>query len=156
MNEENKEFIREIEIDGIKVEVDLRTVKKVDVFKIGDNIKVLKKEYNDTFKTYSGVIVDFVAFKERPAIVVAYFESDYSGVNIKFETITKDTQGVEIAPCLPHEMTINKDRVIDKFNYEIDQQQHKVDELKAKRDYFIKNFSKFFEEEQGAQNESNK
>ena len=27
--EEKKEFIREIEIDGIKVEVDLRTVKKL-------------------------------------------------------------------------------------------------------------------------------
>lgn len=149
MNEQKDEFIREIEIDGIKVEVDLRSVKKIDVFKIGDNVKILKKEYNDTFKTYSGVIIDFVAFKERPAIVVAYFEQDYMGVNIHFETITKDTQGIEIAPCLPHEMTINKDRVIDKFNYEIDQQQHKVDELKAKRDYFIKNFSKFFEETRG-------
>lgn len=151
MNEQKNEFIREIEIDGIKVEVDLRSVKKIDVFKIGDNVKILKKEYNDTFKTYSGVIIDFVAFKERPAIVVAYFEQDYTGVNIHFETITKDTQGIEIAPCLPHEMTINKDRVIDKFNYEIDQQQHKVDELKAKRDYFIKNFSKFFEKTRGTE-----
>lgn len=154
MSEQKNEFIREIEIDGIKVEVDLRSVKKIDVFKIGDNIKVLKKEY-DTFKTYSGVIIDFVAFKERPAIVVAYFEQDYAGVDIRFETITKDTKGIEIAPCLPHEMTINKDRVIDKFNYKIEEQQHKVDELKAKRDYFIKNFSKFFEETPGAQNESN-
>ena len=144
---ELNEFEREIEIDGVKVAVDMRTVKKIDVYRVGDNIKVLKKEYNDTFKTYSGVIVDFVAFKERPAIVVAYFESDYSGVNIKFETITKDTQGVEIAPCLPHELSINKNRVIDKFNYEIEQQQHKVDELKAKRDYFLENFGKFFEEE---------
>lgn len=145
MNEQEKNFIREIEIDGIKVEVDLRSVKKVDVFKIGDNIKILKKEYSD-YKTYSGVIVDFVNFKERPAIVVAYFSNDYSGVNIQFETITKDSKDIEIAPCLPHEMTINKNRVIDKFNYEIDAQQHKVDELKAKRDYFIENFSKFFEE----------
>lgn len=143
---ELNEFEREIEIDGVKVAVDMRTVKKIDVYRVGDNVKVLKKSY-DTYQTYSGVIVDFVAFKERPAIVVAYFESDYSGVNIKFETITKDTQGVEIAPCLPHELRINKNRVIDKFNYEIEQQQHKVDELKAKRDYFLENFGKFFEGE---------
>lgn len=153
MSEQKNEFIREIEIDGIKVEVDLRSVKKIDVFKIGDNIKVLKKEY-ERFETYSGVIVDFVAFKERPAIVVAYFKPEYYTVDIQFETITKDTKGIEIAPCLPHEMTINKDRVIDKFNYQIDQEQHKVDELKAKRDYFIKNFSKFFEETQEAKHES--
>ena len=143
---ELNEFEREIEIDGVKVAVDMRTVKKIDVYRVGDNVKILKKSY-DTYKTYSGVIVDFVNFKELPAIVVAYFNQDYSGTSIEFETITKDTKDIEIAPCLPHELSINKNRVIDKFNYEIEQQQHKVDELKAKRDYFLENFGKFFEEE---------
>ena len=143
---ELNEFEREIEIDGVKVAVDMRTVKKIDVYRVGDNVKVLKKSY-DTYHTYSGVIVDFVNFKELPAIVVAYFNQDYSGTSIEFETITKDTKDIEIAPCLPHELSINKNRVIDKFNYEIEQQQHKVDELKAKRDYFLENFGKFFEEE---------
>ena len=143
---ELKEFEREIEIDGVKVAVDMRTVKKIDVYRVGDNVKVLKKSY-DTYHTYSGVIVDFVNFKELPAIVVAYFNQDYSGTSIEFETITKDTKDIEIAPCLPHELSINKNRVIDKFNYEIEQQQHKVDELKAKRDYFLENFGKFFEED---------
>ena len=143
---ELNEFEREIEIDGVKVAVDMRTVKKIDVYRVGDNVKVLKKSY-DNYRTYSGVIVDFVNFKELPAIVVAYFNQDYSGTSIEFETITKDTKDIEIAPCLPHELSINKNRVIDKFNYEIEQQQHKVDELKAKRDYFLENFGKFFEEE---------
>ena len=143
---ELKEFEREIEIDGVKVAVDMRTVKKIDVYRVGDNVKVLKKSY-DKYHTYSGVIVDFVNFKELPAIVVAYFIQDYSSTSIEFETITKDTKDIEIAPCLPHELSINKNRVIDKFNYEIEQQQHKVDELKAKRDYFLENFGKFFEEE---------
>lgn len=142
---ELNEFEREIEIDGVKVAVDMRTVKKIDVYRVGDNVKVLKKSY-DTYKTYSGVIVDFVNFKELPAIVVAYFNQDYSGTSIEFETITKNTKDIELAPCLPHELSINKNRVIDKFNYEIEQQ-HKVDELKAKRDYFLENFGKFFEEE---------
>ena len=143
---DNEDFIRQIEIDGIKVEVDLRTAKKVDVYKIGDNVKVLKKTYNNEHSVYSGVIVDFVAFKELPAIVVAYFEQDYNGVNIRFETITKESQGIEIAPCLPHEMKINKARVIDKFNIAIASKQREVDELVQKRDYFVENFSKFFEE----------
>lgn len=143
--ENEDQYIREIEIDGIKVAVDMRTVKKIDTFKIGDNVKVLKKNY-DSYQVYSGVIVDFVNFKERPAIVVAYFDQSYTGTEIRFETITKDTKDLEIAPCLPHELSINKNRVVDKFNYEIEQQQHKVDELKAKRDYFLANFGKFFEE----------
>ena len=143
---ELNEYEREIEIDGIKVAVDMRTVKKIDTYRIGDNVKILKKPYSNDYRVYSGVIVDFVNFKELPAIVVAYFNQDYSGTSIQFETITKDTKDVEIAPCLPHELSINKNRVIDKFNYEIQQQQHKVDELKAQRDYFLENFGKFFEE----------
>lgn len=141
------EFIREIEINGIKVEVDLRTCKRIDTFKIGDNVKVLKKQYGEEYKVYGGVIVDFVNFKERPALVVAYFENSYSGVNIKFETITKDSKDIEIAPCLPHEMKLNKDRVVDKFDIEIAAKEREADELRQKKQYFIDNFEKFFEEE---------
>ena len=141
------EFIREIEINGIKVEVDLRTCKRIDTFKIGDNVKVLKKQYGEEYKVYSGVIVDFVNFKERPSLVVAYFENSYSGVNIKFETITKDSKDIEIAPCLPHEMKLNKDRVVDKFDIEIAAKEREADELRQKKQYFIDNFEKLFEEE---------
>ena len=141
------EFIREIEINGIKVEVDLRTCKRIDTFKIGDNVKVLKKQYGEEYTVYSGVIVDFVNFKERPSLVVAYFDNSYSGVNIKFETITKDSKDIEIAPCLPHEMKLNKDRVIDKFDIEIAAKEREADELRQKKQYFIDNFEKFFEEE---------
>lgn len=141
------EFIREIEINGIKVEVDLRTCKRIDTFKIGDNVKVLKKQYGEEYNVYSGVIVDFVNFKERPALVVAYFNNSYSGVNIKFETITKDSKDIEIAPCLPHEMKLNKDRVVDKFDIEIAAKEREADELRQKKQYFIDNFEKFFEVE---------
>ena len=141
------EFIREIEINGIKVEVDLRTCKRIDTFKIGDNVKVLKKQYGEEYKVYSGVIVDFVNFKERPALVIAYFDNSYNGVNIRFETITRDSKDIEIAPCLPHEMKLNKDRVVDKFDIEIAAKEREADELRQKKQYFIDNFEKFFEEE---------
>lgn len=144
---EGNEFIRQVEINGIKVEVDLRTCKTISTFKVGDNIKVLKKDRGDSYSTYSGVIVDFVAFKERPAIVIAYFEQSYFGTDIKFETITQDSKDIEIAPCLPHELKINKDRVIDKFDIAIAEKEREADELRQKKDYFIKNFAKFFEQE---------
>ena len=41
--ENQNENIRTIEINGIKLEVDLRTAKRIDQFKVGDNVKVLKK-----------------------------------------------------------------------------------------------------------------
>ena len=45
--EDEKEYMKTIEINGVKLEIDLRTAKRVDTFKIGDNVKVLKKEYGD-------------------------------------------------------------------------------------------------------------
>lgn len=141
----NNEYIKQIEINGIKVEVDLRTCKTISTYKIGDNIKVLKKNYGDNFSVHSGVIVDFVAFRERPAIVIAYFDQNYNSTDIKFETITQDSTDIEIAPCLPHELKVNKDRVIDKFDIAIADKEREADDLRQKKDYFIQNFSKFFE-----------
>ena len=76
---------RIIEIDGVKVEVDLRTAKRVDSFKVGDNIKILDKEY-DNYKVKPGIIVDFAEFQELPTIVIAVFEEgSWSSVpNISF------------------------------------------------------------------------
>ncbi|MDD4280530.1 MAG: hypothetical protein PHX74_12440, partial [Candidatus Sumerlaeales bacterium] len=96
-------------------------------------------------RIYPGVIIDFVNFKELPAIVVAYFVDDYSGTDIKFATITKDSHDIEIVPCAEHELELNKERVIDRFNVSIYGAQQKVDELVKKRDYFLKHFSKHFE-----------
>lgn len=142
----DNENINTIEINGVKLEVDLRTCRRIDTFKVGDNVKILKKQYSE-YRVYSGVIVDFVNFKERPAIVVAYFNQDYGGVEINFETITKDSKDVDIAPCLPHEMKINKARVIDKFDIKIAEKMREADELRQKKEYFINNFGKFFDEE---------
>lgn len=144
MNEQD--YIKQIEINGIKVEVDLRTCKTISTYKVGDNIKVLKKSYNNEYSVYSGVIIDFVAFKERPAIVIAYFDQSYSGTDIKFETITQDSKDIEIAPCLPHELSINKARVVDKFDIAIAAKEREADELRQKKEYFLDNFAKFFED----------
>ena len=144
MNEQD--YIKQIEINGIKVEVDLRTCKTISTYKVGDNVKVLKKGYNNSFSVYSGVIIDFVAFKERPAIVVAYFDQSYAGTDIKFETITQDTTDLEIAPCLPHELSINKARVLDRFDLAISAKEREADELRQKKQYFVDNFAKFFED----------
>ena len=61
---------RIVEIDGVKIEVDLRTAKRIDTFRVGDNVKVLCKEYNGDFKVKPGIITDFCNFKEKSSISV--------------------------------------------------------------------------------------
>ena len=134
---ENK---RIIEINGIKLEVDMSTAKRIDEFKVGDNIKVLK----DAKDVMAGVIVDFVNFKELPTIQIAVFKQDYWGTQIEFINYNSQTEGIEIMPCSEHELRLEKCRVIDKFNLEIEKKQSEVDELIQKRDWFVERFAKYF------------
>ena len=57
---ENK---RIIEINGVKLEVDMSTAKKIDEYRVGDNVKVLKKDYSGNYDVLAGVIVEFVNLK---------------------------------------------------------------------------------------------
>lgn len=134
---------RVIEINGIKLEVDLTTAKRIDEFKVGDNIKVLQ----DAKDVFAGVIVDFVNFKELPTIQIAVFKQDYWGTKIDFINYNSRTENMEIMPCSEHELKLEKCRVVDKFNIEINKKQSEVDELTKKRDWFVEHFAKYFNNE---------
>lgn len=138
---ENK---RIIEINGIKLEVDLSTAKRIDEFRVGDNVKVLRKGYNGGYNVEAGVIVEFVNFKELPTMIIAVFKQDYSGASIDFINFNAETEGVEITLCSEHELKLEKGRVVDKFNMEIEKKRNEMEELINKRDYFEKHFQKYF------------
>lgn len=138
---------RIIEINGIKLEVDMTTARRIDEFKVGDNVKVLKSGYNSSFDVLAGVIVEFVNFKELPTMIIAVFSQDYSGTKIDFINFNSETQGVEISPCCEHELKLEKCRVIDKMQAEINKKQHEIEDLINRRDYFEKYFSKYFKSE---------
>ena len=136
---------RVIEINGVKLEVDLSTARRIDEFKIGDSVKVLKKQgYSDNYEVLAGVIVEFVNFKELPTIIIAVFKQDYRGSDIEFINFNSETKDVEITLCLDHELKLEKCRVIDKFNHEIEAKKSQLDELINKRDWFEKYFQKYF------------
>jgi ribosomal protein L19 len=85
-----------VEINGVKLEVDLRTAKTVEEYRVGDTVKLLKKEYGDSYKSYAGMIVGFDPFISLPTIIVAYIDQSYSGVDIKFDYLNAKSEGVEI------------------------------------------------------------
>lgn len=143
--EENK---RIIEIDGVKVEIDLRTAKRVDSFKVGDNIKILDKEY-DSYKVKPGIIVDFAEFQELPTIVIAVFdEGSWSSTpNISFIYYNKNTsKKVEIVSCSEDEIKVSKEGVIERFEREIQKKKNEYEDLKNKLEYFKIHFLKVYKE----------
>ena len=73
MTNENKTVI---EVNGVKLEVDLRQAVRIDTLGVGDRVKVMVKIYSD-YKVYAGVVVGFEPFKELPTIIIAYLDTQY-------------------------------------------------------------------------------
>lgn len=136
---------RMIEIDGVKIEVDLRSAKRIDTFRVGDNVKVLCKEYNNQFKVKPGIITDFANFKEKPTIVVAVFnEGSWSSTpSIEFIHIWEGMEDkYEIVYASDEDLKLTKDGVIEKFEREIQKKRNEAQDLQNQLDYFKKHFLK--------------
>lgn len=139
---ENK---RIVEIDGVKIEVDLRSAKRIDTFRVGDNVKVLCKDYNNQFKVKPGIITDFANFKEKPTIVVAVFNegSWSSSPSIEFIHIYEGMEDkFEIVYTSDEDLRLTKDGVIEKFEREIQKKRNEAQDLQNQLEYFKKHFLK--------------
>ena len=137
---ENRQII---EINGVKLEVDLSTAKVVENYRVGDIVKVLTKAYSNEWQSHAGTIVGFDAFRNRPTIIIAYIENSYN-TDIKFIYYNADTENVEICPANSNDLAFSKETVIESMNREIANMKAKIEEIEQKRDFFINNFSQCF------------
>lgn len=138
---------RIIEVNGVKLEVDMRYAKRVDTFKVGDAVKILKKTYGESFDSFPGTIVGFEPFENRPAIVVAYLDFKYDSSEIKFEYITKDTKDVEICQAGDWDLPFQKEAVLKAFDRKVIHLRREADEMEAKKKMFLDRFGIWFSPE---------
>lgn len=132
-----------VEINGVKLEVDMRTARKIESYKIGDRVKVLVKDYS-TYKPHAGVIVAFDMFEKLPTITVAYLDITYSGADIKFVYLNaQEDNDTEIAPY-NDDILVDKADVLAKLDREITKKETEIDDLNAKKAYFSQNFGLYF------------
>jgi len=137
---------RIVEISGVKIEVDTRNAKKIESYKVGDNVKVLEKGYGETYKVYPGVIVGFDEFPDLPTIIVAVLVEEYGEADIRFKYFNKNTTSIQIAPMHDFELKLSKADMLSKMNRKIEEKLRELKELEARRDFFLKNFNKYFGE----------
>lgn len=131
-----------IEINGVKLEVDLRQAKVISSYKVGDSIKLLKKEY-DCWKVYPGVIVGFTEFKNLPTIEILYL--DYSA--IAYTIFNSETKTIEIAAFNKYEVMFSKSDIIAKLDVEIHRAEEDLRDKKQRKKAFLETFSKAFKDE---------
>ena len=56
-----EEQIVTIEINGVKMDVDMRhaKVRKTESLKVGDRVKLLQKKYGNSYEVNAGVVIGF-------------------------------------------------------------------------------------------------
>ena len=137
-----------IEINGVKMEIDLRHATRIDTLSVGDRVKVLVKKYSD-YAVYAGTVIGFEPFKELPTVIVAYLQTEYNSVGIKFIYFNAQTKETEIIKAIDDDqLDIDKAGVTQQFEREIQKKQDELADVIAKRDYFLANFKAYWPEHQ--------
>lgn len=132
-----------IEVNGIKMEVDLRQARVIENYKVGDNVKVLIKNYSG-YENHPGVIIGFDQFNMLPTINICYVDMSYSKAEVKFIYLNEKTENVEIVHMSEHELKIDRNKAIDYLDRVIFKASEELLELQRKKEYFIDKFNQHF------------
>lgn len=134
-----------IEVNGVKLEVDLRSAKRIDTLRVGDRVKCLVTIFNNEMNVYPGVVIGFEPFDSLPTIVVAYLLTNYNGVDLVFKSFNSRTKDFEIVADIDNNtLEVNKENILDRMTREEEKLESQLRELQQKRGFFLKNFSKYF------------
>jgi len=140
----SQEQTRTIEINGVKMDVDLRTAKTVETYKVGDSVKVLVKKYGSDYSSHPGVIVGIDNFVALPTLIILYLTDDYSG-SLKFAYLNANTKDVEICPQDLDFLFAEKESVVERLDREIAKAELALQDAHQKKEYFLKHFASHFE-----------
>jgi hypothetical protein len=134
----NDKHIRVIEIEGHKFEIDTRTAKKIESYRVGDRVKLLTKNYSG-YESHSAVIVGIDAFNNLPTIVIAYIDNPLSSaVSLKFCYLNSQSKDTEICPMCEDDLIPTRDTIRMHFDHAIDKLMKDVEEVKEKKEYFLR------------------
>jgi hypothetical protein len=141
---EKQTMKRIIEINGSKFEIESAELLSISSLKVGDCVKLLKKEYSD-YRSYPAIVVGFDPFKNLPTIIVAYLVIDYASATLKFAYINAESKDVEVCHIDEHDMAFDKSSVISQFDREIEKKKLEMQDIENKKKYFLTQFGKYFE-----------
>lgn len=137
-----------IEINGVKLEVDMRYAKRIEELRIGSRVKVLDgRGYGDAANVYPGIVVGFEPFASLPTIIIAYIESSYSDVGLKTVSYNAKTEKIEIVASVDDDFSVSKSEVLGWFNRERQKLVEKQRELDAKERFFLERFKAYWRDE---------
>jgi hypothetical protein len=134
-----------IEINGVKMEVDLRHAKRVENIKIGTRVKVLRKEYQG-YKVEHGIVIGFEPFESLPTIIIAVVALSFNDAKIDFVYYNSSVNDVEVVVAVDDDgAAIDREQVCGFIGREIVKHEQAIRELNARREYFLSKFASYWE-----------
>lgn len=134
-----------VEINGVKMEVDLRYAKRIEHLTVGTRVKVLVKQY-DGHKVRHGVIIGFEPFEKLPTIIVSVAVVDYSGAKLEFIYYNAETKDTEIVVAHDDdEAALDKSEVCDLIDREISKKELEIKDLRDRKNYFLQKFACYWQ-----------
>lgn len=139
------ETTRIIEVNGVKVEVDLRNATVIENYKVGDSVKVLQKEYSNSYKVNTAVVTDIFhrTLKdgtEEGAIQLLVVEEGYQDVDLKFIVYGEKTEDFSIGHFNKYEKRIPTEQLVSKFDKMIEKKQDEIRVLEGKKAAYLEYF----------------
>lgn len=120
---------------------------RVEEYRVGDQVMVMKKGYGDSYKLCPGVIVGFFDFKSLPSLNVAYLDVEYSTAKIEFVAFNDNTkEGFEFCAYDGKDLPWGQDRVLTMLDNEIEKKRDELRDIEHKKKYFVECFGRFFQQ----------
>ncbi len=135
-----------IEINGVKMEVDLRYARRIENIVVGSRVKVLHKTYGESYEVMHGVVIGFEPFTKLPTIIIACAKVSYNEAKVEFLYYNAKTEGVEIVLAIDEDVAaLDKNDFINQCNREIDKKKLEIDELEARKKFFLDKFNCYWQ-----------
>lgn len=140
-----------IEVNGVKMEVDLRHARRIEEIKVGSRVKILEKTYGDSYKVKHGVVIGFEPFKQLPTIIIATATVDYSEAKVEFLYYNAKTENTEVVIASDDDQAaLDKNDFIKKCDQEIAKRQLEIQQIEDKKLYFLTKFGCYWEQAEKA------
>ncbi len=135
---------RTIEINGVKLDVDLRTATTIETLAVGDRVKILMARYSGgSMEVKAGVIVGFEPFLKLPTILIAYLTTDFTGGEVKILSWNEKSEDIEVVKC-QDDVLFDKAEGLRALDKSIMDAELKLAEAQERKAYFLKHFRAYW------------
>lgn len=135
-----------IEINGVKMEVDLRQARRIQEIRVGARVKALRKKYGDSYEVVPGIVIGFEPFKNLPTIIVALAKVDYSSASLEFLYYNAKSENVELVVAADDDAAaLDKADFVKQIDKEIAKKQLEIQDLENHKAYFLAKFKSYWE-----------